>query len=133
MDMTFIVKKGDCDGFGLVRYRRYLDWVHETRAVFMAEMGAGDEMLTSKGIDMVTVNLHLRNLEACRDGDRIEVIPCLDKVMAHALYFTFTGRNADTRAVLFIAQSEMYPISREGNLVKLPPEIVDALVTRVGS
>jgi len=133
MDMVFTVDSGDCDHFGFIRYRRYLDWIHETRVASMAEMGAGDDLLTSKGIDMVTVNLHLRNLEACRAGDRIEVVPCLDKVMSHALYFTFTGRNADTRTVIFIAQTEMYPISREGNLVRLPPEIVDTLTTRIGS
>lgn len=133
MDMAFTIQKKDCDHFGLIRYRRYLDWIHETRSALMAELGASDDLLASKGIDMVTVNLHLRNLEACREGDSVEVIPCLDKVMSHALYFTFTGRNAETRSVVFIAQSEMYPISREGNLVHLPPEIVDALMTRVGS
>ncbi len=133
MDMVFTITQKDCDHFGLVRYRRYLDWIHETRVAFMNELGAGDDLLASKGIDMVTVNLHLRNLEACREGDSIEVIPCLDKVMSHALYFTFTGRNPQTRSVVFIAQSEMYPISREGNLVKLPPEIVDTLVPRIGS
>jgi acyl-CoA thioesterase FadM len=131
MDKIFAVKKEDCDRFGLVRYRRYLDWIHETRAAFMEELGAGDDLLASKGIDMVTVNLNLRNLEACSENDRVEVIPQLVKVMDHALYYIYTGRNAKTAITVFIAHTEMYPVSREGRLMKLPPEMVDALSSRV--
>ncbi|HOW50997.1 MAG TPA: hypothetical protein PLV42_03010 [bacterium] len=131
MDRTFLVKKEDCDRFGLVRYRRYLDWIHETRGAFMEELGAGDDLLASKGIDMVTVNLNLRNLEACWQNEELEVIPQLVKVMEHALYYTYTGRNRKSGVTLFIAQTEMYPVSREGRLMKLPPEMVDALSARI--
>ncbi|HNT28358.1 MAG TPA: acyl-CoA thioesterase [bacterium] len=133
MERIFVVGKGDCDRFGLVRYRRYLDWVHETRAAFMQELGAGDDLLASKGIDMVTVNLDLHNLEACFERDEVIVTPTLDKAMDHAVHFTYTGKARRTGKTIFIAHIEMYPISAEGRLMRFPPEIADHLLNQIGA
>ncbi len=123
----FTVLPEHCDHFGLITYNVYLDWANESKKDFLYNAGCSIEEFENKGINLVTVNMNLRCMEACFEGDKVTVETLTDKVNDHSIYFTFIAKNLISQDTIFKVDSEVYAVDEKGRTVRFPDEDFEKL------
>ena len=132
-ESRFVVEAADCDPFGLINYNRYLDWVNATKRKFFEHQRLPLDEMAAAGFNLVTVNLNLRCLAPCRQGDSVAVRAAAERLTPGSIYMAYTGRNAGSNETIFRIDTIMYPLDLRGRVTSFPPGLYQRLQPLISS
>jgi len=126
-ETRFAVEAADCDPFGLINFNHFLEWVNATKRKFFAHNGVPIEDMEAEGVNLVTVNLTLRCLTPCRQGDSMAVRATMERLTPGSIYLSYSGRNAGNNETVFRADTIMYPLDARGLVTTFPAGLMQRL------
>ena len=129
VETTFPVRYAETDQMQMVHHSSYVVWMEEGRSEFMRQSGADYADIERGGHLFAVTSLHVRYLAPAHYGERVTVRTWIEELRSRQLTFGYEIVNASTGAALVAGTSEHVCIDRQGNVVRIPEQWRELLLT----
>ncbi len=123
------VNYSETDQMGVVYHGRYAVWLDIARTEHLRQAGFSYRDLETQGVRLVVTDLGIRYLRPARYDDLVRIRCWLREVVPRRVIFGYALYLAEEGTLLTTAQTALICLDREHRLSRLPPAVLEALVT----
>lgn len=121
------VRYGETDQMGVVYHAEYLVYCEVGRTDLIRAAGYPYSDMERQGVFLAVTEASLRFHAPARYDDRLEIETQLTDVRSRSVTFEYVIRNADSRAKLVSARTQLVALDASGRTVAIPPRLRDLL------
>lgn len=117
---------GDTDQMGVVYYANYLRLFELGRNEYMRATGTTYHMVEARGLRLPVTHASLKYRQSAKYDDLLHVLTRVTSVKGARVHFHYEIKN-EKGEVLVEGSTEHAALDENGRVVRLPPDLVDAL------
>lgn len=118
------VRFAETDQMGVVHHSAYLVWMEAGRIAWLNAAGIPYTEIAGGGNHFAVTGISVAYRNPARFGDVVQVVTRLESLRSRQVSFIYDVRNAASGAHLAAAKSEHICVDLDGQMTRIPAEIV---------
>ncbi len=118
----------ETDAQGIIHHGVHVIWFEIARIAYLAQIPGGYPGLVETGIDVTTIELHIRYSEGVRFGDRLRAWTRCSEIRGARLRFEYAVENVESGARVADGWTSHACVNASTlRATRVPPELTEAL------